>query len=204
MPKVLLVNPRPAAPASRRASRSSWDRSAVRRVLNASGAWDLAERGGNMAHKKYGHHRRNPGTGNLLWGVAGAAGGFVLVSPVGTMVAPQGGILGYGVQAGVALGGGYLLGRWKKPLGWGFAIGGLASLAIKLYQDYVAGGAGMSYYADVTNPLQDYVTGNPLKWAAHSAAGAPALAAAAAAPALTAGTRGWSPRFQSRMFAKGN
>lgn len=153
-----------------------------------------------------GRHRRrhrNPDGGKLLWGVAGAAGGFLVTGPVAGMVSSSG-PLNYGAQAAVALGGGWLAAKFKEPLGWGFAVGGLASLAIQLYRDYV-GGAGVSYYASEPNPLQDFVTGNPLKWPAYGAA--PALPAAAPAAgsngaSIANGGKSWGPRFQSRMFNK--
>ena len=158
-----------------------------------------------MAHRHKGgkHHRRNPDGKGLLWGVAGAAGGLLITGPVAGMVAPSG-ILNYGAQGAIALGGGWLLAKFREPLGWGFAVGGLASLAVQLYRDYT--GSGVSYYADETNPLQDFVTGNPLAFPAHGAA--PALtaaapaAAAAAAGAATSGKVAWSPRMNSRMFTK--
>jgi len=159
-----------------------------------------------MAHRHKGgrhHHRRNPDGKGLLWGVAGAAGGLLITGPVAGMVAPSG-ILNYGAQGAIALGGGWLLAKFREPLGWGFAVGGLASLAVQLYRDYTGG--GVSYYADVNNPLQDFVTGSPLSWAAHGAA--PALpaavpAAAAVAAGVAAPTKSaWSPRMSSRMFGK--
>jgi hypothetical protein len=117
------------------------------------------------------HKRRNPG-GNMLWGVAGAAGGFLLTGTVAGMVAPSG-VMNYVAQGGVALAGGWLVGKWKKPAGYGFMLGGLASLAIKLYGSYVGGGAspGTSYYAQTQFSVPTDSRGNPLNWPAFSPGG---------------------------------
>jgi hypothetical protein len=208
MAKVFLVNPRPAATAPQRERRSSWDRHAVRRILNASGAWDIAEEGGHMAHRKEHHrrhHRRNPDGKALLWGVAGAAGGLLITGPAAGMISSSG-LLNYASQGAIALGGGWLLAKFREPLGYGFAVGGLASLAIQLYRDYVGSSSGVSLYTNQANPLQDFVTGNPLSWAAYGATSAlPAAAPAAAAAASGAAApskMAWSPTKQSRLFSK--
>lgn len=194
MPKVLLVNPR---------RRSDWDRHAVRRVLNASGGWEmLGERGEHMKHHHHHHkhHRRNPDTGNMIWGVAGAAGGFLLTPAVAGMFGMGGG-MSLLVGAGVAVGGGWLLGKFKKPAGWGFAVGGLASVAISAYRQFTGG--GMSYYAVDSYPVPGFSTGNPLQLPQYGVASsnvvpATASGAPAALPApATSATR--SSRLMPRM-----
>jgi hypothetical protein len=122
------------------------------------------------------HRRRNP-SGNLIWGVAGAAGGYLLTGTAAAMVAP-GGTMNYVVQGAVALGGGYLLSRWKKPAGYGFTIGGLAKLAIQVYSDYVGGVAspGASFYAQSNFPVPTFTpSGNPNNWPAFSPGGSSTL-----------------------------
>lgn len=173
MPKVFLVNPRPASTSETRAKRSGWDRGAVKRILNASGGWDLLGEGGqDMAKHHGGYHRRRNPAGNMVWGVAGAAGGFLLTGTVAGMVAPSG-VMNYLAQGGVALAGGWALGKWKKPAGYGFTIGGLAKLALTVYSDFVGGGAspGTSYYAQTTLPVPTYSTGSPLGWPAFQPGG---------------------------------
>lgn len=160
-----------------------------------------------MTHKNKGRHggrhRRNPDGVELLWGVGGAAGGFLLTGPAARIVVSSG-LLNYGIQAGVALGGGWLLGRFRRPLGWGFAIGGLASLAIQLYRDFVSG-AGISGYVDVQNPTLEFVSGDWKSLPAYSPGGAPVAipsAGSSAAPVVAAKTGAIpmsSSRFQSRL-----
>jgi hypothetical protein len=188
MAKVFLVNPR----------RSGWDHEAISRVRNAWGG----EKGEHMAHHKHRghHHRRNPGAMDLIWGVGGAAGGFLLTNPVASMLAPSG-LLNYGAQGAIALGGGYLLGKFKKPLGWGFAVGGLASLAIKLYSDFAA--PGMSGLVSTDVPTSDFA-GAQGSWSslpAYSGA-APSVvpsAGSSAAPAVAAKTGGSVLSSSSRL-----
>lgn len=197
MAKVYLINPR----------RSKWDREAVDRVLKASG-W----KGGSMAHHRHHHHRgrhnrRNPEGMELVWGVAGAAGGFLITGPVASMVAPSG-LLNYVAQGAVALGGGWLIGKFRRPAGWGFAVGGLASLAISLYRNFIGGGAGVSGYVDVQNPTLEFASGDWKSLPAYTPGGAPAVipqagssGAAAVAAKTATGPVLSSSRFASRLAA---
>jgi len=161
-----------------------------------------------MHHKHGGkHHRRNPSGGNLLWGVGGAVGGFLVVPMVGSMLAPSG-IVNYAVQGGAALAGGWLLGKWKKPAGWGFLVGGLAGLAIKVYGDMTSGAAvaaaspGTSYYAQTTFPVPTFTHGNPNKWPAFAPGGSSTLpvGTSPATSASVASTGGnYTPRLRGRF-----
>lgn len=139
-----------------------------------------------MAKHHGGYHRRRNPSGNLLWGAAGAAGGFLLSGTVASMVAPSG-VMNYIATAGVALVGGWGLGKWKKPAGYGFTIGGLAKLAIQLYSDFTSGAAapGASYYAQTTFPVPTFSTGSPLGWPAFQPGG-PANMPVGTSPAAAA------------------
>ena len=125
-----------------------------------------------MAKHHGGYHRRRNPTGNMLWGVGGAAAGFLLTGSLASMVAPSG-AMNYIAQGGVALVGGWGLGKWKKPAGYGFLLGGLAKLAITLYSDFMGGSAspGTSYYANTSFPVPSFSTGSPLGWPAFSPGG---------------------------------
>lgn len=174
MPKVFLVNPRRSTSNRSGAGRSMWDRGAVHRVIKASGFGDLFGKGGSMRRR---HSRRNPSMGGgMLWTVGGAAGGFLFTGTIASMVAPSG-ALNYVASAAVALGGGWLLGRWKKPVGTGWVVGGLASLAIKLYQSYTGASSspGTSFYAAYNAPFNMYDTGNPLSLPAYAPGGSSTL-----------------------------
>lgn len=205
-PKVYLINPR-APEHRRRASRSSWDRGAVRRVLNASGAWDLLGKGGDMAHHHH-HRKRNPiEGGNLLWTVGGAAGGFLLTGSIVSMVLPSvSGIMNYGAQAVVAFGGGWLASKLNRSAGFGFVVGGLASLALQMYKDYTSASAsaspGTSFYYGASFPVP-YSTGpgNPWQQAAFGPAypGGTSTLPVGTTPAAAAATGARGGNYSSRL-----
>jgi len=155
-----------------------------------------------MARRHRGFHRRRNPSGNLIWGVAGAAGGYLIVGTAAAMVAP-GGVLNYAVQGAVALGGGWLLGRWKKPAGWGFTIGGLAKLAVQVYSDYVGGGAspGTSFYANTTFPVPTFTTGNPNNWPAFSPGG-PSTLPVGTSPAAAATVSATGGKYTKRLAGR--
>jgi len=129
--------------------------------------------------------RRNPG-GELLWTVGGAAGGFLFTGSIVSGFAPSG-PLNYIGQGAVALGGGWALARFvKRPLGVGWTIGGLASLAIKLYSDFTGAAApGTSFYANTSFPVPTWDQGSPLNWPAYSPGG-PANLPVGTSPAASA------------------
>jgi hypothetical protein len=109
---------------------------------------------------------------------------------VGNMVG-AGSPISLAAGAAVALGGGYLIGRWKKPLGWGFAVGGLASVAISAYQMFMGGQAspGASFYAVDSYPVPGYSTANPLTLPQYGVAASGVMpATASGAPAAMPAT----------------
>jgi hypothetical protein len=186
MPKVLLINPRRHTHSKAYRQRNRWDRGAVNRILNSSAGEFFGERGGSMArhhhHRRrhnpfgrgYHHHRRrrNPGqVAQVLTMIGGGALGafFTRSLPQTFLGAGNTGLMGYGANAIVAGGGGWLLGMLNRDLGLGFVVGGGAGIVLRIYSDYVSGAAQvgasdgqMSFYSTQAFPLP-YATapGNP-------------------------------------------
>lgn len=149
-----------------------------------------------MARHRHSRKRRNP---SAMTGVVPLVGG-VIAGGLGARMIPQAvlgasntGIMGYAANGAVAVAGGLLLGRWNKSAGMGFLGGGLAALAIRVYQDYTsgAGAAGssdgtMGLYIGSSFPIPTYTTGNPLNAGPYNFAGAPLSVAAGGQPASAA------------------
>jgi len=151
-----------------------------------------------MAKKHY-HRRRNPSNGviPLVGGiVAGGLGSRII--PQALLGANNTGIMGYLANGVTAIGGGLLIKAvWKSPMGqsagMGFIGGGLAALAIRVYQDYTSG-AGQTGSSDGTMGLyigSNFViptsgTMNPLSQSPYNFAGAPVSMPAGMQPASVA------------------
>lgn len=151
-----------------------------------------------MAHRHY-HRRRNPmsgGKGGILGMILSAAvGGFATRAvPQAFLSSSNSGIMGYGANAVVAVGGSWLLKKFMGPkiaLGW--LIGGGAAIALRIYQDYTTGASAagasdgtMSLYIGSNFPLPTYTTGSPLANPSYNWAGAPTSIGAGGNPATAA------------------
>lgn len=149
-----------------------------------------------MARHRHSRKRRNPSS---MSGVLPLVGG-VVVGGLATRMIPQAilgasntGIMGYGANAAVAIIGGWGVGKWNKTAGMGVLGGGLAALAIRVYQDYTSGAASAGssdgtmglYIASPFNP-PTYTTGNPLNSTPYNFAGAALSVAAGGQPASAA------------------
>jgi hypothetical protein len=151
-----------------------------------------------MAKKHY-HRRRNPGNGiiPLVGGiVAGGLGSRMI--PQALLGGSNTGVMGYLANGITAVGGGLLIkGVWKSPAGqsagMGFIGGGLAALAIRIYQDYTSGAAStgssdgtMGLYIGSSFVIPTNTTGNPLSNTPYNFTGAPVSVAAGGQPASAA------------------
>lgn len=147
-------------------------------------------------HRRSTRRRRNPSS---MSGVLPLVGG-VVVGGLATRMIPQAllgasnsGVMGYGANAVTALVGGWAVGKWNKTAGMGVLGGGLAALAIRIYQDYTSGAASagssdgtMGLYIGSSFPIPTYTTGNPLNSTPYNFAGAPTTVSAGGQPASAA------------------
>lgn len=144
------------------------------------------------------HHRRsyrNPNGGGMLVAIgSGAVGAFATRAiPQALAAGSNSGLMGYAMNAAVAVGGGWLLKKWKPAAGMGWLIGGGASLLLRVYQDYTtgAGAAGgsdgtMGLYIGSPFVIPTSTVGNPLNNPSYNWAGAPPSIAAGGQPASAA------------------
>ncbi|HWE00681.1 MAG TPA: hypothetical protein VG345_16635 [Bryobacteraceae bacterium] len=166
------------------------------------------------------NHRRNPSfsKGILPMIVSAAVGGFVTRSvPQALLGASNTGVMGYAANAGVALAGGWALGKFvSKDVGLGFVIGGGAGIVLRMYQDYTSGASStgvsdhtMGFYATQAFPTP-YATapGSPFAnpFAAAYPSAMPALPpssnpAAAAAVQTAIPKTPYSQRLRGRFAA---
>jgi hypothetical protein len=197
--------------------RKSWDGSAIRRILNSSAGQFFGERGGGNMAKHYHRRRsfRNPNGGGIVWAIgAGAVGAFATRAiPQAVAAGSNTGIMGYAMNAAVAVGGGWLLKKWKPAAGMGWLIGGGASLLLRVYQDYTtgAGSAGSSdgsmglYIGSSFVVPTSTAAGNPMSLPSYNFAGqAPSIAAgvqpaSAAAVSTAIGPNAYSRRMKGRF-----
>jgi hypothetical protein len=198
MGTVLLINPRRETHSKAPRQRKSWDGSAIRRILNSSAGRFFGERGGAMKHHHHRRHhsRRNPGkTADIAMAIGGGAvGAFATRAiPQALLGASNTGIMGYGANALVAVAGGWLAGKLSKSAGFGWLIGGGASLLLRVYQDYTSGAGAanasdgsMSLYIGSNFPVPSYTTGNPLNNPSYNWAGSMPAISAGVTPASAA------------------
>lgn len=164
------------------------------------------------------HHRRsyrnpNGGGGMLIAIGSGAVGAFATRAiPQALAAGSNSGIMGYAMNAAVALGGGWLLKKWKPAAGMGWLIGGGASLLLRVYQDYTTGAASagssdgtMGLYIGSPFVIPTSTVGNPLNQPSYNWAGAaPSIvaggqSASAAAVSTAIGPNAYSRRLKGRF-----
>lgn len=173
-----------------------------------------------MARHHHRRHRRNPSMtkGIIPMVISAAVGGFATRSIPQALMGPSNtGLMGYGANLGVALVGGWGLGKFMgRDIGLGWTIGGGAAIVLRMYQDYTsgAGSAGVSdhsmgFYATQAFPVP-YSTGPGSPFANPFAAAYPSTApalppstspAAAAAVNTTIPPTPYSKRLRGRFAA---
>jgi hypothetical protein len=113
--------------------------------------------------KRRGRRRRNPFGGGvgvrdlggtILWGTAGALAARVLPSTF--LGSKNSGILGYGANGATAIIGGMLVGKFVSPnAGKEFTAGGLIALGLRLFEDWMSGGAATQVSGDLGFYIQN-------------------------------------------------
>lgn len=167
-----------------------------------------------MAKHRHRKTRRNPSMSGILPVVGGVVVGGLAsrMLPQTFLGASNTGVMGYAANAGVALVGGWAVGKWNKQAGMGFVAGGLAGLAIRVYQDYTsgAGAAGssdgtMGLYTGQSFVIPTSTTGNPLALGPYNFGGGPVAvaagqnAASAAAISTAIPSNNYSQRLKGRF-----
>jgi hypothetical protein len=163
------------------------------------------------------HHRRyfrNPGNGGLLMAVGGGAVGAFATRAIPQAVAAGSntGIMGYAMNAVVAFGGGLLVKKWNQTAGFGWMVGGGASLLLRVYQDYTTGASSagasdgsMGLYIGSPFVIPTSTVGSPLAQPSYNWAGAaPSVVsggnpASAAAVSTAIGPNNYSKRLKGRF-----
>lgn len=158
------------------------------------------------------HHRRNPlpiSTSEILPVVGGAVAGGVASSWIPNKIAPHSdqGLVGYAMNAAVAVGGALALNRWHPKVALGWFVGGLTMLFGRIFDDFFGkpvvtfqAPTLASYYSNGIAPLPALMGGsgaNPLL----SAPAAPAVIPVPAAALASKKGMGWSSSFSRKLAA---
>lgn len=157
---------------------------------------------GGAKHRRHRSHRRrrNPGFGGfgvvdlggtILWGTAGALAARVLPSTF--LGAKNTGILGYGANGATAVIGGMLVGKFVNArAGQEFTAGGLIAVGLRLFEDWMSGGAAtqvsgdLGFYIENSFPVPTTGAGPFLLNSGYNGSPMPSVQAASPMAALPA------------------